>query len=290
LIDQPANPAHPGVTTPTGLARLRRWLGPAPSRLNLALQGGGAHGAFTWGVLDALLEDQRIRFEGLSGSSAGAMNAVVFADGWMKGGRDGGRSHSLPIPPNALSVLERFHQEAGGDSPWMFPSKDSGKPVTPSALNLLIYRLQGRVFDPTVKRKPNRPGKPGPKPSTERKIRENLFEKYGIRHWSPHDVRRTMTTFLTDHRLGGAAAAILGHKMPHEDVSEREMLAPVTELHYNLSQKIDLKAEGMKLWIDALLTAYRREARTLKHSANKKESLKSPSRSRKSLSTEAVIA
>jgi len=208
----------------------------------------------------------------------------------MKGGRDGGRSHSLPIPPNALSVLERFHQEAGGDSPWMFPSKDSGKPVTPSALNLLIYRLQGRVFDPTVKRKPNRPGKPGPKPSTERKIRENLFEKYGIRHWSPHDVRRTMTTFLTDHRLGGAAAAILGHKMPHEDVSEREMLAPVTELHYNLSQKIDLKAEGMKLWIDALLTAYRREARTLKHSANKKESLKSPSRSRKSLSTEAVIA
>ncbi|HEY5127656.1 MAG TPA: hypothetical protein VIJ35_10250, partial [Bradyrhizobium sp.] len=45
--------------------------------------------------------------------------------------------------------------------------------------------------------------------------------KYGIRHWSPHDVRRTMTTFLTDHRLGGAAAAILGHKMPHEDVSER---------------------------------------------------------------------
>jgi hypothetical protein len=46
----------------------------------------------------------------------------------------------------------------------------------------------------------------------------------------------------------------------------------------------------MKLWIDALLTAYRREARTLKHSANKKESLKSPSRSRKSLSTEAVIA
>ena len=61
------------------------------SRLNLALQGGGAHGAFTWGVLDALLEDPRIEFEGLSGSSAGAMNAVAFADGWMKGGRDGAR-------------------------------------------------------------------------------------------------------------------------------------------------------------------------------------------------------
>ena len=59
--------------------------------LNLALQGGGAHGAFTWGVLDALLANPRIEFEGLSGSSAGAMNAVVMADGWIKGGRDGAR-------------------------------------------------------------------------------------------------------------------------------------------------------------------------------------------------------
>jgi NTE family protein len=63
----------------------------SPVRLNLALQGGGAHGAFTWGVLDALLDDARLQFEGLSGSSAGAMNAVILADGWMKGGRDGAR-------------------------------------------------------------------------------------------------------------------------------------------------------------------------------------------------------
>ena len=62
-----------------------------PLRLNLALQGGGAHGAFTWGVLGALIDDPRLAFEGLSGSSAGAMNAVVFADGWMKGGREGAR-------------------------------------------------------------------------------------------------------------------------------------------------------------------------------------------------------
>jgi integrase len=245
---------------------------------------GQRTGSFLLMRRDRLFEAEKV------GKSLRGWKVVNWNADEMKGGRDGGRSHSLPIPPNALSVLDRFHQEAGGDSPWMFPSKDPRNPVTPSALNLLIYRLQGRVFDPTVKRKPNRPGKPGPKPSRERKTRENLFEKYGIRHWSPHDVRRTMTTFLTDRRLGGAAAAILGHKMPHEDVSERELLAPVTELHYNLSQKIDLKAEGMKLWVDALLTACRREARTLKHSANKKESLKSPRRSRKSLSTEAVIA
>ncbi len=64
-----------------------------PSRLgvNLALQGGGAHGAFTWGVLDALLEDGRIDFDGLSGTSAGAMNAVLLADGLLRGGRDAAR-------------------------------------------------------------------------------------------------------------------------------------------------------------------------------------------------------
>jgi NTE family protein len=57
----------------------------------LALQGGGAHGAFTWGVLDQLLEDGRLSFEAISGTSAGAMNAVVLADGWLAGGRDGAR-------------------------------------------------------------------------------------------------------------------------------------------------------------------------------------------------------
>ena len=52
--------------------------------LNLALQGGGSHGAFTWGVLDALLEDGRVELEGLSGTSAGAMNAVALAHGFSQ--------------------------------------------------------------------------------------------------------------------------------------------------------------------------------------------------------------
>ena len=58
--------------------------GNAPPRLSLALQGGGAHGAFTWGVLDALLESGRYHFDGLSGTSAGAMNAVVLAHGFAQ--------------------------------------------------------------------------------------------------------------------------------------------------------------------------------------------------------------
>lgn len=59
--------------------------------VNLALQGGGSHGAFTWGVLDALLEDGRLGFEGISGTSAGAMNAVALADGWTRDGAEGAR-------------------------------------------------------------------------------------------------------------------------------------------------------------------------------------------------------
>ncbi len=64
---------------------------PQRRRLNLALQGGGAHGAFTWGVLDQLLEDDRIAIDGVSGTSAGAVNAVMLADGLAHDGPDGAR-------------------------------------------------------------------------------------------------------------------------------------------------------------------------------------------------------
>jgi NTE family protein len=60
--------------------------------VNLALQGGGAHGAFTWGVLDRLLEDDRLVIEGISGTSAGAINAAVLAQGFLKDGAAGARA------------------------------------------------------------------------------------------------------------------------------------------------------------------------------------------------------
>ena len=60
--------------------------------INLALQGGGAHGAFTWGVLDRLLEEERIAIEGITATSAGAMNAAVLAYGFTIGGRDGAKT------------------------------------------------------------------------------------------------------------------------------------------------------------------------------------------------------
>ena len=77
--------------------------------ITLALQGGGAHGAFTWGVLDALLADERIEIEGLSGSSAGAINAVVVADGLVADGREGARE--------ALRRFWRAVSQAAAESP-----------------------------------------------------------------------------------------------------------------------------------------------------------------------------
>jgi len=60
--------------------------------INLALQGGGAHGAFTWGVLDRLLEDERIDMDGISGTSAGAMNGAILVAGMLEDGREGARA------------------------------------------------------------------------------------------------------------------------------------------------------------------------------------------------------
>jgi NTE family protein len=63
-----------------------------PLLVDLGLQGGGAHGAFTWGVLDRLLEEPWLRYDGISGTSAGAMNAAVMIDGYAAGGADGARA------------------------------------------------------------------------------------------------------------------------------------------------------------------------------------------------------
>ena len=72
--------------------------GPA-RRINVALQGGGAHGAFTWGVLDRLLEDESIEIAGISGTSAGALNGAALKGGLCEAGRQGARASRLALVP-----------------------------------------------------------------------------------------------------------------------------------------------------------------------------------------------
>ncbi|MFO0993113.1 MAG: patatin-like phospholipase family protein [Hyphomicrobiales bacterium] len=86
--------------------------------INLALQGGGAHGAFTWGVLDRLLEEPGLDFEGVVATSAGAMNAAVMTYGLIEGGRDGAKralanfwrrvSHAAVFSPLQPTLLDRM--------------------------------------------------------------------------------------------------------------------------------------------------------------------------------------
>jgi len=101
------------------LPSLRRHDGHAKiKKINLALQGGGAHGAFTWGVLDHILSDERLAIEGISGTSAGAVNAVMLADGLVRGGPEEARkrlaefwrsaSHDGNLSPLQRGVLDRL--------------------------------------------------------------------------------------------------------------------------------------------------------------------------------------
>ena len=84
-------------------------------RIHLALQGGGSHGAFTWGVLDRLLEEPALEIGALSGASAGAMNAVVLAHGLLQGGSAGARA-----------ALAQFWQAVGQRAPFRAWSDDPG--------------------------------------------------------------------------------------------------------------------------------------------------------------------
>ncbi len=108
--------------------------GKDPKRIALALQGGGAHGAFTWGVLDRFLEDERIAIEGISGTSAGAMNAVVTADGLERGGRRGAR--------DALEGFWSAISRHGSFSPYHSgPFNPLGANWSPTALWLDVLSL-----------------------------------------------------------------------------------------------------------------------------------------------------
>ena len=113
-----------------------------PKPINLALQGGGAHGAYTWGVLDCLLEDDRLAIEGISATSAGAMNAAVLAEGLMEGGREGARE--------ALEAFWRAVSRVGSASPlqptWL--DRWSGNWNMDYSPAYLVFDVLTRMFSP----------------------------------------------------------------------------------------------------------------------------------------------
>jgi NTE family protein len=114
----------------------------SPLLVDLALQGGGAHGAFTWGVLDRLLEEPRLQIEGISGTSAGAMNAAVMVSGQAEGGADGAKT--------ALEQFWRRVSDAALLSPFRRTPLDImlGRWTLDTSPVFLTLDLMARIFSP----------------------------------------------------------------------------------------------------------------------------------------------
>ena len=113
-----------------------------PVMIDLALQGGGSHGAYTWGVLDRLLEEPWLRIEGVSGTSAGAMNAAVLVDGHAAGGAEGARA--------ALEGFWRRVAQAGAFGPLRRGPLDilTGRWTIDSNPVYMTLDLMSRMFSP----------------------------------------------------------------------------------------------------------------------------------------------
>ncbi len=113
-----------------------------PVLVDLALQGGGSHGAFTWGALERLLEEEWLEIEGISGTSAGAMNAAVLASGYAHGGRAGARE--------ALAAFWRRVSRAATFSPFQRTPVDRmlGQWTLDNSPVFLTMDLLARVYSP----------------------------------------------------------------------------------------------------------------------------------------------
>ena len=127
-----------------------------PLPIDLALQGGVSHGAFTWGVLDRLLEEDRLRIVAISGTSAGAMNAAVLADGWAEGGAAGARaarrawqevSRAAALSPLQRSPLDRMMGRWTLDTSPAYIAMDlMSRLLSPYDLNPLAYNPLRKIL------------------------------------------------------------------------------------------------------------------------------------------------
>jgi NTE family protein len=132
-----------------------------PVLVDLALQGGGSHGAFTWGVLDRLLEEPWLRVVAISGTSAGAMNAAVLADGWTEGGADGARaaldkfwksvSRAAAFSPLQRSPFDRLMRRWSLDTSPMYVTLDlMSRLFSPYDLNPMDFNPLRKILRESI--------------------------------------------------------------------------------------------------------------------------------------------
>ena len=132
-----------------------------PLPIDLALQGGGSHGALTWGVLDRLLEEERLDIIAISGTSAGAMNAAVLADGFTEGGAAGARaalrsywrevSRAAALSPLQRSPLDRMMGRWTLDTSPAYIAMDlMSRVLSPYDLNPLAYNPLRNILNQSI--------------------------------------------------------------------------------------------------------------------------------------------
>jgi NTE family protein len=149
------------LAEPTSSSKTAQHSAVEVKKINLALQGGGAHGAFAWGVLDRLLEDDRIEIEGISATSAGAMNATVLTYGYAAGGRQGARkaldgfwrrvAHIAAMSPFQATWLDRLMgNKSLENSPAFLWLEMMTRMVSPYQLNPINYNPLREALEQSV--------------------------------------------------------------------------------------------------------------------------------------------
>lgn len=208
--------------------------------------------------------------------------------GWLLAGWDaenmkGRKSFVLPVPKRAWAFVDSFRKlsKSAGPSEWAFPSEV--KPdvhTSPSGTYRIIYRLAGRdklVQEKSNKKRDRSVEKPGRKwTAPERTPRRDLLKEAGIDWWSHHDLRRTLSTFMSAKRMPGGASAILAHEVKDDTrlrVSQsdqqrldfqKERAAKITQTAYGAeSQFIELKSLAMEAWTTAVLDEYEQQKATI---------------------------
>lgn len=158
------------------------------------------------------------------------------------------RYHALPLPPRVVMLLERARMGIDRQSQWAFPSLKLRRNkseliedlhIHDQTVNRMILRLRGK--DPVGKKRES----------------PDLLE--GVPHFSPHDLRKSLTTILTDLKVrGDAASAVLDHSSGTPGEQEFQE-ADITRLAYNHSQRIELKRDAMTAWTEAVFAAVEAE-------------------------------
>ena len=117
--------------------------------INLALQGGGAHGAFTWGVLDRLLEEEKLHINAISGTSAGAMNAIILVNGYMKDGAKGARKALEDFWGDISEMGNPLGSFDGGPlEPFLAPLRNLDWSLTCTAFDIMSRLLSPYTLNP----------------------------------------------------------------------------------------------------------------------------------------------